>query len=151
MSAPRYTLKLAEEWGEIVPRGGVDEERRVFRSRARDLNLAVSTQALNATLEDAERIGREVLKLRLGAEDAAAGAAGVRAHVEPPAVALRDWGCAIGYAGFDTAGRRFNFSGMITPAQVLSVYLDTRSLSAADLASVMGEVLSELEFDRPAE
>jgi len=148
MTTPRYTLKLAEEWGEIKPQDGVDPERRVFRSRARAVTLVVSTQALNAKLEDAERIGREVLKLRLGAENAAAGAAGVQVNLEGPAIALRDWGCGIAYAGFDTAGRRFNYSGMVTHNQVLSVYLDTRTLSAADLADIMSEVLTGLEFDR---
>lgn len=150
MSAPRYTLKLADEWGEIKPREGVDPERRVFRSRAKNVTLVVSTQALNAKLEDVERIGREVLRLRLGAEEAAAGAAGVRVNLEGPAVALRDWGCGIAYAGYDTAGRHFNYSGMVTHNQVLGVYLDTRALSPAALAQVMAEVLSSLEFDRAA-
>jgi hypothetical protein len=145
VTTPRYTLSLSPEWQEEAPS---DPDRRAFVSHDRNAGLIVSSVGMNASLADTERVARQMIAFRLEAENQAAHEFGLRMTIAEPIVVERPWGRAIAYYGSDSNGRQFSYSGAVTADQVLSVYVESTTLSEQQVKAALDEVLAGLEFDK---
>ena len=72
---------------------------------------------------------------------------GIDVTIARPKIVQQPWGHAIAYYGADANARRFNFSGMVTPKQSISVYAESTKLSEEVLRELLEQVLAKLKFD----
>ena len=140
----RFSLSLGGDWEE-APSG--DPEVTRFSSRRLAANLVVSTLALNAKLADTGRIAQTLADLRMESEKQVAAETGIDMTIARPKIVQQPWGHAIAYYGADANGRMFNFSGMVTPKQSISVYVESNKLSEEVVRELLEQVLAKLKFD----
>jgi hypothetical protein len=144
VTKPRFSLALGGDWEE-TPSG--DPEVTRFSSRQHAANLVVSTLALNAKLADTGRIAQKLADLRMDSERQIAAETGVDTAIGRPKIVQQPWGHAMAYYGADANGRMFNFSGMVTPKQAISVYAESNKLSEEAVRELLEQVLAKLKFD----
>lgn len=144
VTKPRFSLSLGGDWDE-TPSG--DPEITRFSSRQHAANLVISTLALNAKLADTGRIAEKLAELRMDSETQVAAETGIDVTIARPKIVQQPWGHAIAYYGADANARRFNFSGMVTPKQSISVYAESTKLSEEVLRELLEQVLAKLKFD----
>jgi hypothetical protein len=140
----RFSLSLGGDWEE---RRSSDPEVTTFHSKNHGANLVISVMGLNATLADTGRIAEKLIKLRTDSEVQVASETGVHTTLSQPRIVQQPWGHAIAYYGVDAKGRLFNFSGMVTPKQSISVYVESNKLSVEVLRELLEQVLVKLKFD----
>jgi hypothetical protein len=143
-----YALVLKDDW---VEEPGTDPEQHVFRSTERDVNLVTSSLGMDASGANLERIAHKFAELRIDGEKRGAAAFGATLAMAEPIVVERSWGFVVAYYGSDSSGRRFNFSGIVTKWQFLSLYVDSRTLGEEELGSVLSEVVFGVELLEPYE
>jgi hypothetical protein len=140
----RFSLSLGGDWEEVQ---SGDPEVTRFSSRQHAANLVVSTLGLNAKLGETGRIAEKLADLRMEAEKQVAAETGVDMAIGRPKIVQQPWGHAIAYYGADANGRMFNFSGMVTPKQSISVYVESNKLSEEVVRELLEQVLAKLKFD----
>jgi hypothetical protein len=140
----RFSLSLGGDWQELQ---SPDPEVTMFNSEQHRANLVVSAMGVNATLADTGRIAEKLVNLRMDAEKQIAVNTGVDMTIARPRLVQQSWGHAIAYYGVDANGRMFNFSGMVTPKQSISVYVESNKLSEELLRELLEQVLTKLKFD----
>jgi hypothetical protein len=144
VTKPRFSLSLSGDWEEVQ---SPDPEITRFNSRQHAANLVVTTMGLNAKLADTGRIAEKLADLRMESEKQVAAETGVDMTIARPRIVQQPWGHAIAYFGADANGRLFNFSGMVTPKQSISVYAESNKLSEDVLRELLEQVLAKLKFD----
>jgi hypothetical protein len=144
VNKPRFSLSLSGDWEEVQ---SPDPEITRFNSRQHAANLVVTTMGLNAKLADTGRIAEKLADLRMESEKQVAAETGVDMTIARPRIVQQPWGHAIAYFGADANGRLFNFSGMVTPKQSISVYVESNKLSEDVLRELLEQVLAKLKFD----
>ncbi|MBI3439106.1 MAG: hypothetical protein HY054_10760 [Proteobacteria bacterium] len=140
----RFSLSLGGDWEETA---SSDPEITRFSSRQHAANLVISTLALNAKLADTGRIAEKLSELRMDSETQVAAETGIDVTIARPKIVQQPWGHAIAYYGADANGRRFNFSGLVTPKQSISVYAESSKLGEEVLRELLEQVLAKLKFD----
>ena len=144
VTKPRFSLSLGGDWEE-TPSG--DPEVTRFSSQQHAANIVVSTLALKAKLADTGRIAQTLADLRMDAEKQVAAETRIDTAIGRPKIVQQPWGHAIAYYGADASGRMFNFSGMVTPKQSISVYVESKKLSEEAVREMLEQVLTKLKFD----
>ena len=144
VTKPRFSLSLGGDWEETP---STDPEITRFSSRQNGSSIVVSTLALNAKLADTGRIAEKLADLRMDSEKQVAAETGIDMTIARPHIVQQPWGHAIAYYGADANGRMFNFSGMVTPKQSISVYVESNKLSEDVLRELLEQVLAKLKFD----
>lgn len=144
VTKPRYSLSLGGDWRELP---SADPEITRFNSQHHGANLIISALGLKATLADTGRIAEQLIKLRIDSEAQVATETNVPITLSQPRIVQQPWGHAIAYYGVDANGRLFNFSGMVTPKQAISAYVESNKLSVEVLRELLEQVLAKLKFD----
>jgi hypothetical protein len=141
---PRFSLSLGGDWRELQ---SSDANVTIFNSQQHRTNLVISAMGLDATLADTGRIAEKLVELRMESEKQVAAETGINMTIARPRLVQQPWGHAIAYYGADARGRRFNFSGMVTPKQSIGVYVESNKLSEEVLRELLEQVLAKLQFD----
>jgi hypothetical protein len=144
VNKPRFSLSLGGDWEETP---STDPEITRFNSRQNGASIVISTLALNAKLADTARIAEKLADLRMESEKQVAAETGIDMTIARPKIMQQPWGHAIAYYGVDANGRMFNFSGMVTPKQSISVYVESNKLSEEVVRELLEQVLAKLKFD----
>jgi hypothetical protein len=140
-----YSIALSADWAEVQ---SDDPEQRSFDSRTRDAHLVVSSLSMDAPGARLEEIAHRFVQFRLDGENRAAEQFGLHMTIVEPIVVARPYGFAIAYYGSDDSNRQFSFAGVVTRRQVLSVYVESGSLSEQAVKGVLDEIIEGLSFDR---
>jgi hypothetical protein len=142
---PNFALDLGQPWQEMsddIP------QQYSFRDATRDIVITLSAMSLDIAPGNIAQFASMLVDSRLRAEGDAARALDHRATIYEPIVVPRPWGRAVAYYGHDDTGRRFSFSGMVTPRSAISLYMSTGQLSERELMTAIDEVGSRIVFDR---
>jgi hypothetical protein len=142
-STAPYTLSLSDDWRE---ESSDDPEQRSFVRG--DVHLVISSMAIEVPLEETERLAQFVAMRRAGLEAEYAGSRALTLTITEPVITALPYGQSMVFSGGDSSGRRFHFAGYVTRRQVLSTYVETPSLSEAELAAVLTEVHARLRVRR---
>lgn len=142
---PHFTLDLGEDWEHLSTD---DPKQYNFRDAVRDVAVTLSAIPLDLTAETLDEFTSMFVELRLKAEGEAATAFHHRPTIFEPVVVPQPWGRAIAFYGYDDGGRRFGFSGSITPHFLISLYVSTDTLSQQKLMEEMDDIGTRIVFDR---
>lgn len=140
---PNFSLELGQCW-QKAPSSESDVYN--FRDERRDVVATLGSVTLASESEGLERLARALVELRLHAEAEGGRAFGRSSTIYEPIVAPQPWGQAVAYYGHDDTGRQFSFSGIVTTASVITLYMSSSRLSEVELAEAMDEVLSRIAF-----
>lgn len=141
---PNLILSLGDGW---QPMPSDDPDLHAFHDAARDVVATLSSLALDADPAALEQIARTLVESRLQGEADTARACGHHATIYEPIVAPQPWGQAVAYYGHDETGRQFGFSGIVTPARAITLYMSSPRLTEMELARVMDEASACIAFD----
>ncbi len=143
VTAPGYSLVLSEDWREIP---SSDPEQKTFESRSRDVQLVISSMDVSVERPDPEVAAQRLVEFRLDGERQAAERFDLKMTIAEPIIVPQPWGQAVAYYGHDDTGRTFSYSGAVTPEQILSMYIESNTLSNDELSVVFQEIFNGLTF-----
>ncbi len=140
---PAFTLKLPGDWR--LEKASSEDQQSAY-SKSLDAGLTTSFVSMKAKPADTERIATKIKDFRLDAEAGAAKEFDLHMTIADPIVVPFSKGHQTAYFGHDNTGRQFRFLGLVTPDKTVSIYIESKSRSQAELESIFNELLKGLLF-----
>lgn len=143
LETSHFLLDLAADW---QPVESDDPDRFIFESEARDTSLTLSIVRMEAPFERLEEIARNFVDFRIEAHLSGAQEHGWLFEMVEPQIVAREFGQVIAYYGHLLAGGRFNFTGLVLPTGVISIFVESDTASEEELSGTLSEVASGMEI-----
>jgi len=138
-----FALKLPAGWH--LAKASSDDQQSAY-SESLDTWLTTSFISMKAKPSDTERIATMLKEHRLDAEATAAEKFDLHMTIADPIVVPFSRGHQTAYFGHDDGGRQFRFLGFVTPYKTISIYLESKSRSQAELETIFNELLKGLAY-----